>query len=244
VNGNTSGFRRLWVGALPAGVLLGAVVAQGLGAWRTPPPSPSPRLAQRISAQPAGWTSQEIPLGANEFLANEAEKILNYDEFINREYARGAERFGLYVAYWGAGKMPVQLVASHTPDRCWTENGWHCLEMRFKQTDIFAGASLQPAEWRLFEPPLGGSPTYVLYWHLVDRHAYDFGARFTAIPDPVRWWKGAFQQVLHGRPEQYFIRITSSRPIEELWSDPGFREIMQALSELGLAQPAGGRGGV
>ena len=138
-----------------------------------------------------GWASRDLPLGPSEFLSSEVEKVLNYDEVINREYQRGSDRFGVYVAYWSAGKMPVQLVASHTPDRCWTENGWRCLDMRFKQRGFFAGMDVAPAEWRLFEPPLGGAPTYVLYWHLVDGETYDYGERFNAVPDPVRWWRGA-----------------------------------------------------
>ena len=141
MNENISAVSQPWAWLLAAGVLLAALVAQGLGSLRTPPPTRPPHLAEKISARPAGWTSQEVPLGASEFMANEVEKVLKYDDFINREYRRGADRFGLYVAYWGPGKMPTQLVASHTPDRCWTENGWHCLEMRFRQTAVFSGVA-------------------------------------------------------------------------------------------------------
>jgi hypothetical protein len=183
------------------------------------------------------WTDRDVPLGANEFLVGEAEKILNYDEVLNREYARSGTRFGVYVAYWGPGKMPTQLVASHTPDRCWTENGWRCQEMRFKQSGVLAGAELQPAEWRLFEPPVGGRPTYVLFWHLVDGRTYDYGERFNAIPDPVRWLRGVVEQALRGNREQYFIRLTSEEPFEELQADPGFRAVLDGLAKLGLAAP-------
>ncbi len=237
--GNAARWRR-WPVLVPAGVLLLAVAVQGVQIFQVTPRPRGPHLAQAVPALLSGWESQDVALGTNEFLSNEAEKILNYDEVVYRRYSRAGEAFTVYVAYWSAGKMPVQLVASHTPDRCWTENGWRCVAMRFKQTGLFAGAELQPAEWRLFEPPLGGSPTYVLYWHLVDGRPYDYGERFNSVPDPIRWWRGAMQQALRGNREQYFIRLTGDQPLENLWTDPGFQAIVRGLAGLGLARPAAG----
>ena len=227
-----------WSVVLPAAVLLGIIAVQGLPLMRKAPPLRHPQLAVRVPLAPEGWTGRDVPLGPSEFMSNEAEKVLNYDEVVNREYRRGRDTFGVYAAYWRPGKMPIQLVASHTPDRCWTENGWHCLEMKFRQTGLFAGAGLPPAEWRLFEPPLGGQPTYVLYWHLVDGQVYDYGRRFNAVPDPFLWWQGALQQVLLGNREQLFIRLTASVPLESLGDDPGFRQVLAGLRTLGLGNPA------
>jgi len=228
---------RQWSLVIPAVVLLAAVGLQGAGKWREPPKARDPHLATTVPASVPGWNSRDLPIGSSEFLASEAEKVLNYDEVLNREYTRGGEGFGVYVAYWGAGKMPTRLVASHTPDRCWTENGWRCVDMKFKQPQVFEGAPLQPAEWRLFEPPGGGKPTYVLYWHLVEGRIYDYGERFNAIPSPMRWWKDAMQQVLLGSREQYFIRLTSTEPLENLWRDPGFADVVRGLERLGLTLP-------
>ncbi len=226
---------------LPAAVLLVAVLVQGVHLFSETPKPRGPHLARAVPLDLPGWTGREVPLGPNEFIAGEVEKVLNYDEVLNHEYTRGGEEFGVYVAYWGAGKMPTRLVASHTPDRCWTENGWHCLEMKFRQSEVFDGRPLQPAEWRLFEPPLGGKPTYVLYWHLVEGRTYDYGERFNDVPSPLLWWKDALQQALLGSREQYFIRLTSSEPLENLWSDPGFGEVLRGLAQLGLAVPASPR---
>ena len=227
----------------PALVLVAAVAMQGRQAWRAVPGGREPHLANVIPRVVENWQSREVALGANEFLANEVEKVLNYDEVVSREYRRGGESFGVYVAYWGAGKMPTRLVASHTPDRCWTENGWHCLGMKFKLVEMVDGRPLQPGEWRVFEPPQGGGPTYVLYWHLVEGRTYDYGNRFNDVPSPVLWWKDALQQAFLGSREQYFIRLTSSQPLEELWDDPGFREVVRGLGRLGLAAaPGEGRG--
>jgi hypothetical protein len=195
-------------------------------------------LAKSIPAEVSGWSSRDVPLASTEFLSGEAEKVLNYDGMVNREFTRGETTFGVYIAYWGPGKMPVQLVASHTPDRCWTESGWTCIEMRFRQAEVFDATALKPAEWRLFEPPDGGRPTYVLYWHLVGGRLYDYGQRFNAIPSPILWWKGVLQQVLVGSDEQVFIRLTSSVPPESLWSDPGLSKVIRSLVRLGLVEKA------
>jgi hypothetical protein len=223
-----------WSLLLPALALATAVCLQCLNLGRAPMGLRSPGLVQSIPAHLPGWTSRDVPLGSTEFLSNEAEKVLNFDEMVNREFSRGAESFGLYVVYWGAGKMPTRLVASHTPDRCWTENGWKCLDMKFKQPEVIAGVPLQPAEWRVFEPPGFGPPIHVIFWHLVDGRTYDYGERFNSVPDPLRWWKDVIQQAVRGNREQYFIRLTSSQPLENLWNDPGFATIVRSLGSLGL----------
>jgi hypothetical protein len=215
-------------------VLAAAVILQLSGAGGGSPHPHEVALASLIPETVPGWKTRDVPLGSTEFLSNEVEKVLNFDEAVSREFSRGGESFGLYVVYWSAGKMPVRLVASHTPDRCWTESGWRCLAMKFKQQETLDGVPLQPAEWRLFSPPVSGPPVYVLYWHLVDGRTYDFGGRFNSIPDPMRWWKDVFQQAALGNREQYFIRLTSTQPLENLWSDPGFAAVLRSLGHLGL----------
>lgn len=228
-----------WSVVVPALVLLAAIAVQGLHIFREVHHGIAPHLARDLPINPAGWTGADKPLGANEFLSDTAEKVLNYDDVVYRAYSHPGESFEVYVAYWAAGKMPTRMVASHTPDRCWTENGWQCLQMRFKQPESIGNVALKPAEWREFQPPSGGRPTYVLYWHLVDGHLYDYGNRFNSVPDPVLWWKDAMQQAILGSREQYFIRINSQEPLETLWNDPGFREVLKSLEPFGLAASAG-----
>ena len=225
---------RTWSIWLPALVLALSISAQGLSLFSEEAKPRGLHLAEYVPNRLPGWDAREVPLGPTEFLSKEVEKILNYDEVLNREFVRGARRFNIYIAYWGPGKMPTRLVASHTPDRCWTENGWRCLAMKSKQAKLFDGPGLKPAEWRLFEPPENGTPTYVLYWHLVEGRLYDYGERFNDVPDPWLWWKDAVQQALHGSREQYFIRLTSNDPLENLKDDPGFSELLHGLGELGL----------
>ena len=37
-------------------------------------------------------------------------------------------------------------------------------------------------------------------------------------------------------PEQYFVRVDSSMPLENLKSDPGFIKVMKALGKLTLEE--------
>lgn len=223
-----------WSLLLPALVLVAAGVLQSLDVFREKPEPRGAHLGKYIPAQLPGWAPRDLPLGANEVVTREAEKILNYDEVVNREFRRGEIVVGVYVAYWSAGKMPTRLVASHTPDRCWTENGWQCLEMKFRDPRSVNGAPLLPAEWRLFRPPSATAPTHVLYWHLVSGELYDYGSRFNAVPHPLLWWKDAVKQAFSGSREQYFIRLTSNVPFERIWNEPGLTQVLQGLRELGL----------
>ena len=225
---------RRWSLVGPAVVLVAAVAVQGLSGFRETPRTRELHLARRVPSAIPGWQGRDVPLGPNEFVANAATKILNYDDYVNREFVRTGQRFGVYVAYWGPGKMPTRFVASHTPDRCWTENGWRCLEMKFRERRTVAGTALLPGEWRVFAPPDGGPPTYVLYWHLVDGKPSVTSGRFNAIPDPVDWWKDTVQQVLRGSREQYFVRLTCNVPLEMIWDDRGVREVLRELQGLAL----------
>jgi hypothetical protein len=167
-------------------------------------------------------------------VAGAAARILNFDDYAYRIYRKGNRSIGVYVAYWAAGRMPTHKVASHTPDRCWTENGWKCDDMKFAVPVAFGGQALKPAEWRKFTPPGGGGTQYVLYWHLVGDEIYDYGERFNSRPHPIKWVRDSIAYAMKGSREQYFIRLTSDQPVENLLSDPELAPVMQMLASLGL----------
>jgi hypothetical protein len=101
--------------------------------------------------------------------------------------------------------------------------------------------SLKPAYWRSFTPPGGTEPTQVLYWHLVGDELYDYGHGFNRRPGFLRWWRDMLRYAFAGSREQFFIRLTSNRPFEELEADAGFQAIVDALGELGLKDETGER---
>lgn len=197
-------------------------------------------LAERIPLSVPGWLGRDEPLGPTEFVQSEVKKTLNYDDCVNRVYTNGSRTFGVYAAYWSPGRMPVQKVASHTPDRCWTENGWKCVKMRFPDNVSCGGVNLRPAYWRIFSPPGDASGReYVIYWHLVGGDLYDYGGGFNQRLNPFKWWRDTLHYALKGSAEQYFVRVTSNQPFTGLEDDPGFARIVAALGKLGLGEKAG-----
>lgn len=197
-------------------------------------------LKGRLPAQLAGWSASDEPLGPNETARGAIARELNFDDYAYRLYRRDGVTLGLYAAYWAPDRMPVQKVASHTPDRCWIENGWTCLDRRFAEKIAVADARLQPAQWRIFRAPgRDGGTQHVLYWHLVGGQPHDYGGRLATSPGLVGWWRDAVGYALAGSREQLFVRVTSSVPFERLHGEPGWKTLVEALAGLGLAAPAG-----
>ena len=191
-------------------------------------------LAARLPSRLLEWQSKDLPLGPNELLRNQTAEILRYDEYVFREYSQGARNFAVYAAYWAPGKMPTRFVALHTPDRCWTENGWTCLDQKYEVQIQSSGVRLLPTQWRVFNPPGGQAKQYVYFWLLVGGQSHDFGQRLNTIPNPVKWWQNVVDEARAGNPEHLFVRVTSDRPFEELAGDPGWEELLGALARLGL----------
>ena len=192
-----------------------------------------PHLSGIVPVKLAGWSVEGVPLGPTESIAGSAAKKLNYDDYVYRSYSKGSVRFSIYAAYWGRGKMPTRLVASHTPDRCWTENGMSCMEIKFKMPFQVGAMKFIPVEWRLFATP-SKEKIHVLYWHVVQGKLYDYGARFNAMPQPWLWWTDMLAQATGCSREQYFVRITGNVPFEELKQEAGFSEAVSQVSRLGI----------
>jgi hypothetical protein len=197
-----------------------------------PKAEPRLRLAELIAKSASDWVVTDEPIGMTEAVSEAALKTLNLDDFVYRRYRRGGVSFTVYAAYWAAGKMPTRLVASHTPDRCWTENGMRCVDLKFKQTYEVKGRPLLPADWRVFVS--GEARTQVVYWHLVEGKLYDYGDRFNAVPHPLLWWKDTLEQATYGSREQLFVRVAAEVPLEQIWSDSGFQDVMESVAKLGL----------
>lgn len=192
-------------------------------------------LKGKVPETITGWKAKDEPLGATEVVKGQVEAILNYDDYVFRIFSRGTARIGVYVAYWKRDRMPVSRVASHTPDRCWTENGWTCESMKFNEVWTIADKRLQPTQRRIFISP-ASTRENVAFWHLINGKAFDFGERFTMFTHPGKWLRDTVSYAALGSEEQYFIRLTSDRPFEEFKGDPGWEALLQALAKLGLAE--------
>jgi hypothetical protein len=193
-------------------------------------------LKKALPVEVHDWEVEERELGETEAVRAATDKQLRFDDHVFRVYSKGRISFDVYVAYWAPGKMPVQLVASHTPDRCWTENGWRCIDMQFSVPLHERGLDLKPAQVRSFE--LDRRIRNVIYWHLVEGEPYEYGQRFNDTPHLGKWLAGFWEGLWQGQPEQYFIRLSSPLPFKELWREPVFLEVVDSLSEIGLKKEA------
>ena len=193
-------------------------------------------LTRLIPASVDGWKVTELALGPTESVIERSRNLLNLDDFVHREYTRGDRRFSVYVAYWKPGKMPVRLVNQHTPDRCWTEVGWTCTDREWNVRRVVNGQPLQPGQWGVFEKDELSHYTY--FWHIVGGRVHWYGGeRLNTKSSLTSVWEDFRKFGLNVHREQFFVRIVSPIPMDDLWSEPGFLEVMQSLADLCLAQP-------
>lgn len=222
--------------AVLAAVLMAVGLQVSAMMW-APPPTPAPDLEAAVPAKLAGWTVKTEALGSTPEASSWVAQTLNFDQAVQRSYTRGAEQFTIFAAYWNRGKMPARSVAIHTPDCCWTDQGYVCSAMKFRQVLAIPGVRLQPAEWRVFRSP-AGETLHTFFWQVVAGRAFDFGGKFNGVGDPWIDLKAFATDALQGCREQIFVTIAGSVPFEVLQTDPGFQEAMRRLGAAGLADGA------
>ncbi len=224
------------VGIVAALILVLAFALQ-LRGWTKPRGvSKGDHLHAVLPAAIDGMPAAELPLGPTEAGDDLVRRVLQCDDVFYRAYNTPRGRFELYVAYWSPNKISSHLVASHTPDRCWSDNGWTCVDMKFGQRYSLDDRPFQPAEWRRFSSPGATRKVNVIYWHVVGGRPYPYGKSFNWTPNPLQYWKQFATYLLFGSDEQYFVRLTSEQSFDTLWPDPGFQEVLARLGALGLAE--------
>ncbi len=146
-----------------------------------------------------------------------------------RATAQGEVHVNAYVAHWSAGSAPVSLVASHTPDACWPGSGWLPEENPDRQVALKTGdRSLPLAEQRVFR--FGEQPQHVWYWHIYDGRVISYRDPYS-IPALVEI---ALRYGFRREGSQYFVRLSSNRPWEEIRGEPLIRELAANLARVGL----------
>lgn len=231
--------------SIAAAVAALALAAVGVRTSQTlTPPKPEGHLASAVPMQSGGWIGKDTPLGATEEVQRASENLLSVNEYLSRKYVSGNSEFTLYISYWAQGKESVAKASTHVPDNCWVRNGWKNLTDKKSDGNVFSlnGKKLKPFYRREFEIKNPGGEVQnrkVAYWYIVNGEAYDFGRGETSIPSPTKYVRNMIRQSREGIPEQYFVRIDSSSPIEEIFADADFRKILNALGELILFEKNG-----
>lgn len=187
-------------------------------------------LNDKIPSELPGWEIRDLPLAESEEMQNRVEGILNYSEALFREYRRGDTEFSVYIGYWEPRRMPIRLVQAHTPDICWVRNGWEVKDMEESLQLTCQGMPLMPTESRIMGRD--AFTIHVYYWHVVGEDIYV--NRIIGTWDRLDPIKSLFRFGLHQQQEQFFIRISSNRPLAEIWNDPDIQTIVAGLADLAI----------
>lgn len=193
-------------------------------------PTPdAPELASLLPAQASGW-EVSTPGDLYRFSG-----ILQTTHLLQRMYVRPTEKdpvqLIVYIAYWTPGQTTVSRVASHTPDACWPGSGWVAQPTAGGHTQTLSPAGLQlaPAEFRNFRSQEGYAQN-VWFWHIFDGRVIDYRDPYS-LPALLQI---ALQYGFRRQGSQYFIRIASNRPWDDLAGEPLVREILTNLDRVGL----------
>lgn len=227
-------------------VLISTVVIFALPRWRlllSDESSPRLPLGELLPTYLPGARVENLQLGPNEFVDQQAREKLDYDEVVFRAYTTPAGTFTVYIGHWKSGRFSPSFIASHTPDRCWTMAGMTCLGYKSNYALDGGEFSLPGGEWRRFATP-NGQVLHVVFWHLVGDRLHDYGGRLHAFTDPVRRVQDVVKDLFVLNGAQYFVRVSSDRPFEDMRMDPAFHEVLRALRMLGIEErrPTGGDG--
>lgn len=207
------------------GLLALPVVAVQWGERVTPERQFTGELTKILPSAPAGWTRTARPIADSPELQEAVDEILIFDEGVFFDYQRSAERLSVYAAYWAPGRMSPRLVAGHNPDVCWVGNGWESQSSDLLDEVEVDGRRLPEIESRSYTQ--NGQLEYVWFWHVVGSRVRPYGDRIRAPWHAV--FTDLFERGLGQREEQFFIRLSSNRPLTEFMNGPVLPELLKRL---------------
>ena len=203
-----------------------------------PPPEPTldDLLSDIVPEELNGWKIIDQDMAESPESSERISDFLNFDDALFRIFKKGDTFVGLYIAYWLPGKASYRWAGAHTPDTCWVQNGWTRLDRKYCIPFQNEETPFQPAEFGIYETD--GSTQNVYFWHLVGGEAFGYEQEgghniFAALLDIKKYG-------LNLRNEQFFIRLSSNKKIEELKKVGGFNQILDSLNDIGLAKASHG----
>jgi hypothetical protein len=195
------------------------------------PSSLNSPISEIIPKEIKGWSSEDFDLAESSEASERISSFLNLDDSLFRVFKNGSTTVGVYVAYWTPGKVSYRWAGAHTPDTCWVVSGWERLEREYSIPFKTNSHQLKNAEFGVYKKD--GNLQNVYFWHLVGGAPFSYEQKeipniFGALIDIQKYG-------LNLRQEQFFIRLSSNRKIEELSMLPGFDKIIKGLGELNLS---------
>lgn len=158
---------------------------------------------------------------------------LQTNHLVQRTYLRRRgeqlQQLTVYVAHWAPGQAPVSMVASHTPDACWPGSGWVSEKIPTPQLALdLAGRALPPAEYRFFTR--GPAQQHVWFWHIYDGRVINYRDPYS-VPALLEI---ALRYGFRREGSQYFVRLSSNLPWNELEHEPLLVQLQANLERIGL----------
>jgi hypothetical protein len=198
------------------------------------------KLSEIVPAKVEGWRAEELPLAATEGMLEHVNKVLQFDDSVQRVYTQGDTQVIVYAAYWTPGKVTTADAGTHNPDSCWVAAGMNRTERLYSQSGDVLGRPLLPYEYGAYAKD--GRVTYVMFWHLVQGvpQRYEsqkegwrngLAGRLERLPlvlDDIRRYG------LNQKREQLFVRISANKPLETLRADPAFDRLLGSVDSLGV----------
>lgn len=197
-----------------------------------PPPDATlmASLAEIVPDKLSGWMIEDQDMADSPESSARISEFLNFDDALFRVFRKGDTFVGLYIAYWTPGKASYRWAGAHTPDTCWVLNGWTRLDREYAMPLVCNGYEFKPAEFGVYEKD--GSAQNVYFWHLVGGEPFGYNQEGT--PNILAALLDVKEYGLNLREEQFFIRLSSNKKIDELEQTPGFEEISASLHKIGL----------
>ena len=217
-----------------------AVVALGVALQFTlAPPAAAPQAphpwTHPLPAAIPGWSVHDEPLGDTDYQQATIARSLRFDGCVHRVFQRADRYVSVFVAWWAPGRLPTRLIAFHSPDICWTAQGWRCTAFAHRQPLTVAGHAWHPAEARTFVDA-HGEKSHVLFWLLVAGEPYDFGPGLGRLPGPAAWF-GDLRTRFARRPQDHlFVRLATNGAWEDCLGDAALAAALAPLGALGLAR--------
>ncbi len=217
--------------------------ALGLRAYFALVPPPEATLltpiAQIVPDTLEGWSIKDMDMADSPESSARISDFLNFDDALFRVFQKDDTFVGLYIAYWTPGKASYRWAGSHTPDTCWVVNGWTRNEREYSIPFTVKEKAFEPAEFGIYEKD--GNAQQVYFWHLIGGEAFSYKQKGRT------YFLNALVDIkAHGfnlRQEQFFVRLSSNKTLEELKKMEGFNDILDSMLELGMqikpqAEPA------
>jgi hypothetical protein len=197
------------------------LTALGLRGYFTfvPPPEATlhVQLTDIVPSQLSGWKVRDLDMAESPESSARITDFLNFDDALFRVFEKGDTFVGLYIAYWTPGKTSYRWAGAHTPGTCWGQSRWTRIDREYNVPFSSESAELEPAEFGIYEK-VGNAFGYEQQG---GHHIF-----------------GALLDIKHHglnlSREQFFIRLSSNKRIEELKKIEGVNKILESLKDLGL----------